>query len=1460
MGDGTATANATIVAGVYTYPGRFLNDDGFLSSENYLENRDYYQSFSYVVRTNKAIDKYRKYLKDLLHPAGMKLFGEYLSVDDTSVSQEFQSTNTVQSIFVSGTYKANYIPSSTNTFVEISTQRNVSTVLSAYIEFINNATEYANLSLRVDPNYDGVLSTTGNLVRSVSSANTANVEFKMFGANQTKLSLVRSTNVSNTSNLEIQTSAFSNTVQLVNYTYVGNTSNLQLHIGKGDKQTNANLVVYTVVSSTSNLEIQTAEGYVNTNTISIVKYTNIGLMSNVKVNTLSGAAITQLNLVRQMVATLTTSNLTVNTGIGTTTNTISLIRLQTNRQQTNLAMNTVSQYSATNRINLLKFNPVMTMSNLVITTPVVFDTDTISLQNLVPVGVTSNLQIQTGYGDDSSNTSRIIRFVNFTQINQEANIVVSTPLTGANGNTSYLIIGKYFPINNTSNLRANSSIGATTNGVLLSRTVQSSNVTIGEGYIINIGGAYTVNVVSIASNSRSIVISPSIPGNLKLQTIKVISYTPTQTLATSNVLIENGYTISVNGNNYTVNSASQSNNVIFIDGNIAVNITSANVFVRSYYKTQWRQNSNVALSDKFTVNVGSKNTITIYSSSANSEVAYLYHAIPGNTNNATMLVVSQYRDVRVNNSNVSFANNYTLSIAGNNYVVFGISNTSNAVRITPNIIGSIVGNTVNVQSFYSTVNKSNSNVAFDVGYTLNVDGSQYKVLNSNANSSIITITPSLPGSFFSNVLTVDTYYQDHWVANSNVALNLGYRLNIASNTHIITSMSQTSNVITITPAITGNLVNATMNIEPYYREEWVANSNVTFDVGYTINIGSANTVKVVSFSPNSSLINVSANVLGNLAVSTLNVISHYRSLTPAVSNVPFDNGYKLNINGSNTVTITGYSATSNTLTITPAINGNISNAKLIVDAYYKRQWLGNSNVFFDTGYTINASAQVSVQNTANLVVNTGTGAANAINLVYLVQTPFTSNLVVNTGTGAAVSFGNIVRLVETPNTSNITVNTSIGVANQVNLSAWAQNSNVYFAVGYSVNVGGANTVTITDYQPTSDMIEVTPALPANLTNAILRVNTKSWVDGWLGNSNVYVGNTYVVSVNGINTTVNTSSATTNNVKFDTAINGNLVGSTLTVYSRSWATANLNQSNVFIGNNYLISVNGVNTTVVSSNQSNGVLFVSPAVNAGVVGNTLKTISYSTKIQITSSNQQSDVVTISPSIKGNVDNATITVVSYYKKQWRQNSNVAFSNAYVLRIAGSSQKYTIETSSATNNEMTLTPQPPNNLANANVFVENFYTNVTLNTSNVFIDDGYVLNVNNQTVTVIRPSQTSNVVNVWPVITGTNANATIKTVSYYKNEWLQNSNSYLTVGDTLTVNGYNIVVGTATQSSSIIVFGIGLSSNTISNGTIAITRPIELSNGFYNVTSNSINSNNYIFIAEGKSVNANGFVYAGI
>jgi hypothetical protein len=141
IGDGTAQADVTIVTGSFTYPGRYLNDDGHLSSYNFLEDRDYYQSFSYVVRAKESIELYRKALKDLIHPAGMKLFGEYL-FKDTSIVSSFVGMTEV--INTSSTHSATYATTSNANGVLVliySPNYNVQTLsANVYTEFVDGDT------------------------------------------------------------------------------------------------------------------------------------------------------------------------------------------------------------------------------------------------------------------------------------------------------------------------------------------------------------------------------------------------------------------------------------------------------------------------------------------------------------------------------------------------------------------------------------------------------------------------------------------------------------------------------------------------------------------------------------------------------------------------------------------------------------------------------------------------------------------------------------------------------------------------------------------------------------------------------------------------------------------------------------------------------------------------------------------------------------------------------------------------------------------------------------------------------------------------------------------------------------------------------------------------------------------------------------------------------------------------
>ncbi len=59
------------------YPGYYNSNRGFLSDNIYLQDSFYYQIYSYVIKIDEVIEKYKKEVESTVHPAGLKLFGEY---------------------------------------------------------------------------------------------------------------------------------------------------------------------------------------------------------------------------------------------------------------------------------------------------------------------------------------------------------------------------------------------------------------------------------------------------------------------------------------------------------------------------------------------------------------------------------------------------------------------------------------------------------------------------------------------------------------------------------------------------------------------------------------------------------------------------------------------------------------------------------------------------------------------------------------------------------------------------------------------------------------------------------------------------------------------------------------------------------------------------------------------------------------------------------------------------------------------------------------------------------------------------------------------------------------------------------------------------------------------------------------------------------------------------------------
>jgi hypothetical protein len=79
-GFGAGNANLTpIITGTTVSKGTYLNNDGKVSDKK-IQDSYFYQDFSYVIRSSRNFSTYSKLIKDLLHPAGLEFFGEFVLI------------------------------------------------------------------------------------------------------------------------------------------------------------------------------------------------------------------------------------------------------------------------------------------------------------------------------------------------------------------------------------------------------------------------------------------------------------------------------------------------------------------------------------------------------------------------------------------------------------------------------------------------------------------------------------------------------------------------------------------------------------------------------------------------------------------------------------------------------------------------------------------------------------------------------------------------------------------------------------------------------------------------------------------------------------------------------------------------------------------------------------------------------------------------------------------------------------------------------------------------------------------------------------------------------------------------------------------------------------------------------------------------------------------------------------
>ena len=84
-------------------PGFWSTTKGFLNSDKYIQDSYYYQDYSYEIRVNKTLDKYRDIIYNTFHNAGMELFGQFLGRDiqSSKLSILYDVSQTIFEVFLS---------------------------------------------------------------------------------------------------------------------------------------------------------------------------------------------------------------------------------------------------------------------------------------------------------------------------------------------------------------------------------------------------------------------------------------------------------------------------------------------------------------------------------------------------------------------------------------------------------------------------------------------------------------------------------------------------------------------------------------------------------------------------------------------------------------------------------------------------------------------------------------------------------------------------------------------------------------------------------------------------------------------------------------------------------------------------------------------------------------------------------------------------------------------------------------------------------------------------------------------------------------------------------------------------------------------------------------------------------------------------------------------------------------
>ena len=164
-------------SGFVSFPGRYIDTKGFLSWNNRLQDNFYYQEFSYVIRVDKMLSKYRDIIKAVLHPAGAKMFGDYVitSTANVVITVIDEAPSVVRGV-VTEPITATDTPNAIATFsAGMSVSESITVTESQIGTFTANTavTEAATSTETVDATFDA----SGLASESITSVDTPNATF-----------------------------------------------------------------------------------------------------------------------------------------------------------------------------------------------------------------------------------------------------------------------------------------------------------------------------------------------------------------------------------------------------------------------------------------------------------------------------------------------------------------------------------------------------------------------------------------------------------------------------------------------------------------------------------------------------------------------------------------------------------------------------------------------------------------------------------------------------------------------------------------------------------------------------------------------------------------------------------------------------------------------------------------------------------------------------------------------------------------------------------------------------------------------------------------------------------------------------------------------------------------------------------------------------------------------------------